>query len=144
MMYQMTWKTLVMLLLFAAIATAQQKSEIKTFTGTWTCLNCSLAGLVNRPTAECEDLGHRHCLRLDNGKFLFFLDNDRAKALIQGGGRPEMKMSVTGIYYPNANTIDVHTYVIDGKTTSWCAEHTQMDLCNDHSTQDRAEQEKGK
>jgi hypothetical protein len=86
MIYQMTWKTLVMLLLFAAVAVAQPKTEQKTFTGTWTCLNCDLAGLVNRPPAECEDLVHRHCLRLDSGKYLFFLDNDRGKALIQGGG----------------------------------------------------------
>jgi len=143
MTYQMTWKTLVMLLLFATVAVAQQKTEQKTFTGTWTCLNCDLAGLVNRPSAECEDLGHRHCLRLDSGKYMFFLDNDRGKALIQGGGRPEMKMTVKGTYYPAAHTIDVQSYVIDGRTTSWNAEHKQMELQNDPSTK-RAEQSEGK
>jgi hypothetical protein len=133
MVYQTTWKTLVMLLLFVTVAFAQQKTEQKTFTGTWTCLNCSLAGLVNRPTTECEDLGHRHCLRLDNGKYLFFLDNDRGKALIQGGGRPEMKMTVKGAYYPSAQTIDVHSYVIDGKTTSWSEEHQRMEMRDEPS-----------
>jgi hypothetical protein len=133
MTFQTTWKTLVMLLLFAAVAVGQQKAEQKTYTGTWTCLNCSLAGLVNRPQAECEDLGHRHCLRLNNGKYLFFLDNDRGKALIQGGGRRDVKMTVKGTYYPYASTIDVQSYVIDGITTSWNEEHQQMEMQNDSS-----------
>jgi hypothetical protein len=131
MTFQTTWKTLVMLLLFAAAAVAQQKGEPRTFNGTWTCLNCSLAGLVNRPPAECEDLGHRHCLRLDSGKYLFFLDNDRGKALVQGGGRHDVKMTVKGTYYPAAHTIDVQSYVIDGITTSWNEEHQKMEMQND-------------
>jgi hypothetical protein len=128
MTYQTTWKTLVILLLFAGVAVAQQKTEQRTFTGTWTCLNCSLAGLVNRPQAECEDLGHRHCLRLSNGKYLFFLDNNRGKALIQGGGRRDVQMTVKGTYYPSAYTIDVQSYVIEGITTSWNEEHQKMEM----------------
>ncbi len=143
MTYQMTWKTLVLMLLFAAVAVAQQKTEQKTFTGTWTCLNCSLAGLVNRPQSECEDLGHRHCLRLDNGKFLFFLDNNRGKDLIQGGGRRDVKMTVKGTFYPAAQTIDVQSYVIDGITTSWNEEHQKMEMQNDPSEK-RIEKNDGK
>jgi hypothetical protein len=143
MIYQTAWKTLVMLLLFAAVAVAQQKMEQKTFTGTWTCLNCSLAGLVNRPQAECEDLGHRHCLRLDNGKYLFFLDNDRGKALIQGGGRRDVKMAVKGTFYSAAQTIDVQSYVIDGITTSWNEEHQKMEM-QDNPSADRVDKSDGK
>jgi hypothetical protein len=144
MTHQSTWKTLVMLLLFSAVAIAQQKTEQKTFTGTWTCLNCDLAGLDGSVRTQCEDLGHRHCLRLDNGKYLFFLDNDHAAALIKGGGRHETLMTVKGTYYPGAHTIDVQSYVIDGKTSSWCAEHKRMDLCNDPPSAKRAEREEGK
>ncbi len=143
MTFQTTWKTLVMLLLFAAVAVAQQKGEQRTFTGTWTCLNCSLAGLVNRPQAECEDLGHRHCLHLDNGKFLFFLDNNRGKDLIQGGGRRDVKMTVKGTFYPAAQTIDVQSYVIDGITTSWNEEHQKMEMQYDPSVK-RVEKNDGK
>jgi len=143
MIYQTTWKTLVMLLLFATVALAQPKTEQRTFTGTWTCLNCDLAGLDGSVRTQCEDLGHRHCLRLDNGKYLFFLDNDHATALIKGGGRHETRITVKGTYYPDAHTVDVQSYVIDGKTTSWNAEHKQMEIRNDPSSK-RVEKSDGK
>jgi hypothetical protein len=131
MIFQTAWKTLAMLLLFAAVAVAQQKAEQRTFTGTWTCLNCDLAGRDGSSRTQCEDLGHRHCLRLGSGKYLFFLDNDHATALIKGGGRHETLMTVKGTYYPNANTIAVQSYIIDGKTTSWNEEHQRMEMQND-------------
>lgn len=134
MTYQLLWKTLTILLLFTAVAVAQKNSEQKTFTGTWTCLNCDLKGLDGSSRTQCEDLGHRHCLRLDNGKYLFFLDNDHATALIKGGGRHETRMSVKGTYYHDAHTIDVQSYVIDGRTTSWSAERQRMELRNDSSS----------
>jgi hypothetical protein len=133
MTFQSAWKTLMLLLLFATVAVAQQQAEPKSFTGTWTCLNCDLAGRDGSSRTQCEDLGHRHCLRLNNGKYLFFLDNDHATALIKGGGRHEVRMSVTGTYFPNAHTIDVQSYVIDGRTTSWNEEHQKMEMHSDPS-----------
>lgn len=42
-------------------------------------------------------------------------------------------MTVKGAYYSNAQTIDVHSYVIDGKTTSWNEEHQRMEMRDDQS-----------
>ncbi|TFH63923.1 MAG: hypothetical protein E4G91_07395 [Candidatus Zixiibacteriota bacterium] len=143
MIYQTAWKTLLMLLLFAAVAVAQQKTEQKTFTGTWTCLACDMKGLDGSVRAQCEELGHRHSLRLDNGNYVFFLDNDHSQELINGGGRHQARVTVKGIYFKKAQTIDVQSYVIDGKTSSWCAEHQRMDLCNDPAS-NRVEKNDGK
>ena len=143
MAYQTTLKTLMLLLLLTAAAAAQQKSEQKILTGTWTCLNCDLKGLDGSSRTQCEDLGHRHCLRLDNGKYVFFLDNDHAAALIKGGGRHDVRMTVKGIYYPDAHTIAVQSYVIDGRTTSWSEEHQRMEMQEDPSAK-RVEQDDSK
>ena len=139
MAYQMTWKTLLLLLFLTAAAVAQQRAEQKTFTGVWTCLNCDLKGLDGSSRKNCEDLGHRHCLRLSSGKYVFFLDNDHATALIKGGGRHDMPLTVKGTYYPDAHTIAVESYVIDGRITSWSEEHQRMEMQEDSSTK-RAEQ----
>jgi hypothetical protein len=130
------------MILASVVASAQQPQSgvIKTFKGTWTCLACDLKGLDGSVRAQCEDLGHKHCLRLDNGNYVFFLENDHSLDLIKGGGRHNTRMSVTGKYFPKAHVLDVQSYVIDDITTAWCPVHQKMDMCSDakHASQEDA------
>jgi hypothetical protein len=126
-----TLKAILLFFVLTVAAFAQQKTEQKTFTGTWTCLACDMKGLDGSVRAQCEELGHRHCLRLDNGDYVFFLDNDHSHELIMGGGRHEARVTVTGTYFKKAHTIDIQSYTIDGITSAWCPEHGSMDHCVD-------------
>jgi hypothetical protein len=109
---------------------AGSKAKVKTLTGTLTCLACDLKKLAGT-NSECEAYGHKHCLRLDNDKYVNFLENDHSEALIKGGGRHDTRATVTGIYDSKSRTMDVQSYVIDGITTAWCEKHGQMDTCGD-------------
>jgi hypothetical protein len=111
-------------------ASANSQKNVKTFTGTHTCLACDLKKLEGT-NSECEAYGHKHCLRLDNGKYINFLENDHSEALIKGGGRHNTRITVTGIYDSKSHTMDIHNYVIDGIKTVWCEKHHQMDICGD-------------
>ena len=130
----MTRKLSLFLVLAMAIssisALAATQPNVKTLTGTLTCLACDLKKLKG-VNSECEAYGHKHCLRLDNDKYVNFLVNDHAEALIRGGGRHDTRVTVTGIYDANSRTIDVQSYVIDGIETTWCEKHGQMDICGD-------------
>lgn len=123
---------LAMATLSIAASAASQKN-VKTLTGTLTCLACDLKKLKGT-NSECEAYGHKHCLRLDNDRYVNFLENDHSEALIKGGGRHDTRVKVTGIYDSNSRTIDVETYVIDGIKTTWCEKHGQMDICGDKKT----------
>jgi len=103
-------------------------NEQKTLTGTLTCLACDLKNLAGT-NSQCEVFGHRHSLRLNNGDYVYFLENDHSEALIQGGGRHDTKVKVTGIYNKKSHTIDVQSYEIDGVVTEWCDSHKRMDMC---------------
>lgn len=123
--------SLSLVLLITALsvaASAASQKKVRTFTGTHTCLACDLKKLEGT-NSECEAYGHKHCLRLDNGKYINFLENDHSEALIKGGGRHNTRITVTGIYNSNSHTIDVQSYVIDGIETVWCEKHHQMDIC---------------
>ena len=114
----------------SGVASANSQKKVKTFSGTLTCLACDLKKLEGT-NSECEAYGHKHCLRLDNDKYINFLENDHSEALIKGGGRHDTRVTVTGIYNSNSHTVDVQSYVIDGINTVWCEKHRQMDICGD-------------
>jgi hypothetical protein len=120
----------VAMAVFAVVASAARGKNLTTYKGTLTCLACDLKKGVGL-NSECEVYGHRHSLRLDNGKYIYFLENDHSEALVKGGGRHDTRIQVTGVYDPNSHTIDVESYVIDGIKTSWCDEHSRMDMCGD-------------
>jgi len=128
----MTRKSIILaimaLLALGAAASADKKAEMKTFTGTWTCLACDLKQYEGL-RAQCEDFGHKHCLRLDNGRYIQFLENDHSIDLVKGGGRHEAKISVRGLYDKDSRTMDIESYTIDGMTTAWCDQHHRMDMC---------------
>jgi len=124
---------LFLLLAFVSLgvtASAGNNAKVKTFEGTLTCLACDMKNL-DGANAQCEAFGHRHSLRLDNGNYIYFIENDHSEALIKGGGRHNTRAKVTGIYNKKAHALDVQTYEIDGLTTAWCDVHGTMDMCGD-------------
>ncbi len=123
----------VFLVILAIAAFAGDKSsdsgkKLRTYKGTWTCLACDLKKL-NDDNAQCEVFGHKHALRLADGKYVNFLENDHSVELIKGGGRHQTQIEVTGYFDSNSRTLDVVKYEIDGMVTEWCPEHSRMDLC---------------
>jgi hypothetical protein len=128
MMHRISVTLVLVIAALNVTASAASKKNAKTFTGTHTCLACDLKKLEGT-NSECEAYGHKHCLRLDNGKYINFLENDHSEALIKGGGRHNTRITVTGIYNSNSHTIDIQSYVIDGIKTEWCEKHHQMDIC---------------
>lgn len=118
----------VVLLAMSAGIFAAERGQKKEFTGTWTCLACDLKKF-DGVRAQCEDFGHKHCLRLNDGRYIQFLENDHSIDLIKGGGRHEVQLTVRGIYDSKSHTIDVEDYTIDGVTTTWCSDHNRMDHC---------------
>ena len=133
MIQRLTWLiSLFTLLLFASVF-AQQRGEPRTLTGTWTCLACELKGLDGSDAKLCEDAGHKHCLRLDNGNYVYFLENERSSDILKGGRRHNVRMTVKGTYYPKAHTIDVQSYIIDGRTTAWNDVSKKMEMLPESS-----------
>jgi hypothetical protein len=102
--------------------------DLKVFKGRWTCPICEAKGLKGEK-AECEDLGHKHALRLDDGTIITFVENERSEALVKGGDRHWLRIEVCGLYDPAAKALDVDSYQIDGIWTTWCDVHDRMDMC---------------
>ena len=100
----------------------------RTFSGTYVCLACDLAK-KGGAHSQCDIYGHQYCLKLNNGNYVMFLRNDYSEELLKGGGREDFKMKVTGVYDPQARTIDVRSYEIDGIKSTWCDVHERMDDC---------------
>ena len=86
--------------------------------------------LVGAPRAQCGDFGHTHALKTEDGKYLTFLPNEFSSNLLAGEKFHDKAVAVHGVYYANANQLDVETYTIDGKAYGWCDHCTAMDGCS--------------
>lgn len=105
-----------------------------TMSGKLVCLGCTLKKTAGA-SSDCKLLGHSHVLETKDGKFISFLNNDASQDLISGLGMEwhDKPITVTGVYYANANVIDVKTFSVDGgKMMSWCDMHHKMDACAAH------------
>jgi hypothetical protein len=105
---------------------------LKTLKGAWTCPTCDATG-TQEAYETCEALGHKHALKLDNGEYVSFVNNARGEALINGGGRHTVKITVVGFYDSSTHSIDVDAYQMDGQWTSWCEKDQRMDFCRSES-----------
>lgn len=104
-----------------------EKAAHGEYTGTLVCLGCSLKG--EGANAQCADFGHTHALKTEDGKYLTFLPNKFSSNLLAGEKFHEKAVAVHGVYYANANQLDVQSYTIDGKDYGWCDHCTAMDGC---------------
>lgn len=136
-------KVLILATIFAFMATsavlfagddteAEKTTKVETatpgeYSGTLVCLGCSLKS--EGAKAQCSDFGHTHALKTDDGKYLTFLPNKFSSDLLAGEEFHNKAVAVHGVYYANANQLDVETYSVDGKSYGWCDHCTDMDGC---------------
>jgi len=143
--------TLLTLLLVAAVAVtltageghghkkeAQvQKASVEmagaevTMKGQLVCLGCSLK--TDGAHAACSEFGCSHALKTSEGKYISFLQNKFSKNLMAGHDAHNKDVEVTGVFFANANVLDVTSYKVEeGKTISWCDGCKSMDACAAH------------
>jgi hypothetical protein len=102
--------------------------EFRILAGKWTCPICDSKHMQENQTT-CEDQGHAHALKLNNGTMITFVPSNRSTALIHGGGRHSFPIKVAGFYDQKHQTLDVECYEIEGMWTTWCEQEQRMDLC---------------
>ena len=104
-----------------------EKAVAAEYAGTLVCLGCSLKG--EGANAECGDYGHTHALKTADGKYLTFLPNKFSSNLLAGEKFHNKEVAVHGVYYANANQLDVETYSVGGQKHGWCDHCSAMDGC---------------
>lgn len=124
---------LCLMLLIAAVAiqageTTKGKAAHETFDGTLVCLGCDLKK-AEGARAACSAFGHKHALKTADGKYINLLENQYSKDLLAGEKYHNKKVSIHGIYFANANQLDVETFTVDGKKKGWCDGCKSMDGC---------------
>ena len=107
---------------------SKMSGEVTTLEGTLVCKNCSLKKEFGA-RSECKLNGCQSALKTTNGHFVDFLDNKYAKDL-HGEKYAGKQLKVTGTFFASANTMDVQSFSVDGKTKSWCDHCTSMDACS--------------
>ena len=119
------------LLMFSLAAMAGKKDEQKTMSGTLSCMGCDLKK-ADGAHAQCKIYGHEHALKLEDGSYVSFMENDHSEDLIDAGeGKWHgQSIEVSGTYYADGNVIDVEKFKIKDEPYGWCAGHKAMDQCH--------------
>ena len=110
-------------------ATKANTGEHITVSGTLTCTACDLKK-TEGARAECKSFGHTHALKTTDGKHIAFLENRFAADLIKGEKYQDKKVEIHGVYFANANVLDVEAFSVDDKKMSWCEHCSAMDACS--------------
>ncbi len=112
----------------ASMTSAKTSGEHATLKGTLVCLGCSLK--KDGANSECSTFGHKHALKTEDGKFINFLENKFAADLIKGEKYSNKQVEVHGVYFANANSLDVENFSVDSKKKTWCGHCSSMDSCS--------------
>jgi hypothetical protein len=107
------------------------KGVEKSFTGTLVCEACDLKASMGARSA-CKVYGHNHALKIGEGRYVNFLENKYSIDLIKGEQFANQEITVTGIYYPTANILDIESVQAGEQKLSWCDHHNAMDGCMAH------------
>ncbi len=121
--------SVAVLLVVTVSALAGSKGEHKAFKGTLSCLGCDLKKSEGA-LSQCKIYGHKHAIRLEDGKYISFLENDKSADLIKGDKWHGQDVEVHGTYYKDANVIDVDSFKFGDKSYGWCEAHGAMDMCS--------------
>ncbi|UCC44253.1 MAG: hypothetical protein JSU65_14275 [Candidatus Zixiibacteriota bacterium] len=112
------------------VAKSSAKAEHVTLQGTLECLGCDLKSQGNA-RAACSIYGHKHALKTEDGRYINFLENKYSEALLKGEKLHGKKLEVHGVYFANANLMDVEAYESeDNRKISWCSHCNRMDACS--------------
>ena len=98
------------------------------FDGTLVCQACDLKKAENA-RAECKTYGHTHALKTSDGRHINFLPNKYSADLMGGEKWHNEKVKVHGVYFANANQLDVETFEVGDKKMGWCDHCSAMDGC---------------
>ncbi len=117
--------------MFSLAAVAGNKGEQKTLNGTLSCMGCDLKKAAGAHS-QCSIYGHKHALKLEDGSYVSFMENDHSETLINAGeGKWHgQEVEVSGTYFDKGNVIDVKNFEIKDKAFSWCVGHKNMDQCH--------------
>jgi hypothetical protein len=108
-------------------AEKEEHAEHVQMEGTLVCLGCTLKGEGAR--SECSEYGHTHALLVEDDELVLFLPNKYSVGLMEGGELHSKMVAVSGIYYEDANILDVEIYEVDGQKYGWCDHCSAMDGC---------------
>ncbi len=106
----------------------KEKAAHKTFDGTLVCLGCDLKK-AEGARAACSAFGHTHALKTADGQYISLLENKFSKDLIAGEQYHNKPIQIHGIYYANANQLDVESFTVDKVQKGWCDGCKKMDHC---------------
>lgn len=106
----------------------QKKAENVTLKGKLVCLGCDLKK-AQGARAACSVYGHKYALKTEDGKYINFLENKYTNDLFKGEKYHDKAIEIHGIYYADANLLDVETFTVDGKKMGWCDHCKAMDHC---------------
>ena len=107
---------------------AVKKAEHVSLKGKLVCLGCDLKK-AEGARAACSVYGHTHALKTEDGKYINFLENQYSADLIKGEKYHDKPIEMDGIYFVDANVLDVETFTVDGKKVGWCGHCKAMDQC---------------
>ena len=122
--------TMAFVLMFGMLLFAGDKGEQKTLKGTLSCLGCDLKKDAGA-NAQCKIYGHDHALKLKDGSYVSFFENDHSEVLISAnkGEWHGSGIAVSGKFIDKANVIDVKSFEIKDKNYSWCGGCKNMGQC---------------
>lgn len=101
-------------------------SNEMTFKGKLVCTACSLKK-SDGANAQCSVFGHDHSILTKEGKYIGFLPNKQSAPLIAGEKYHNKRVSVSGVFFANANLLDISSFTVNGKKMTWCGEDGEMD-----------------
>jgi len=107
---------------------AAAKAEEMTSEGKLVCLGCDLKN-AEGARAECSVYGHKHALKTSDGRYINLLENKYSADLMTKEKYAGKDIKVQGVYYANANQLDVKSFSVGGKNMSWCDHCKSMDGC---------------
>ncbi len=121
----------IMLFVASAMAGPKQnhaKNDKVTFEGTMVCMSCDLKK-ADGARSDCKAFGHSHALKTKEGKYINLLANQYSADLLNGEKYHNKAVKLSGVYFANANQLDVESFEADGKKKSWCGSCKSMDGC---------------
>ena len=98
------------------------------FEGKLVCMGCDLKR-ADGASAACSAYGHKHAVKTSVGRYINFLENKQSEDLVSGEKYHNKHVKVQGVFYANANQLEVKTFEVDGKSMNWCDHCKGMDAC---------------
>jgi len=105
-----------------------EKPQQVTLKGQLVCSTCSLK--AQGAHSACSEFGCTQALKTADGRIINLMRNKFSSHLISDKALHNKPVEIAGMFFANANTLDVQSYSVDGgKKMSWCDHCKTMDAC---------------